>query len=241
VPVFGFKTIPSTDRAAWEFLASGRVPPFVVIADRQSAGRGQRGRRWLSETGGLYLSLALAPDLAVDRHPHLVLAVAWGIASRLRSHGIPVALKWPNDLVIGGQKLGGIKIETRVRSGKISRAVIGVGINWCNPVPATGVNLRAFLTPRYGRALDSLERLAAVTIDAIRSGYDYYLARDIEGLLAAYLRLFDNLGQTVTIDGRTGTVTGVNARGELTVRVSSAGASTEICLPSGRIKLGYPR
>lgn len=239
IPVHGFNTIPSTDRTAWELLESGENPPFAVIAERQSAGRGQQGRQWLSEIGGLYLSLALETDLTVEKAPHLVLATAWGIASSLRSYQIPVRVKWPNDLVIDGKKLGGIKIETRVRGENISRAVIGVGINWHNRVPETGIDLRSFGAVRGERSIHSLEQLAAVTIAAILSGYDYYLSKDIEGLLAVYLELFANLGQRVSIGGNTGIVTGVSDRGELKVRLSSAGATTEIHLPIGSIGLGY--
>jgi len=61
----------------------------------------------------------------------------------LREHGIPVGLKWPNDLMLCGRKLGGILTETKVQQGRITKAVVGVGINW-NPVPETGINLLSF-------------------------------------------------------------------------------------------------
>jgi BirA family transcriptional regulator, biotin operon repressor / biotin---[acetyl-CoA-carboxylase] ligase len=235
VPVHWFEMLPSTDRTAWELLDSAEKPPFAVIASQQSAGRGQYGRQWRSETGGLYLSLALETDLPVDRSPHLVLATVWGIACRLRSYQVPVAIKWPNDLILQGKKLGGIKIETRIRGEKIARVVIGVGINWCNPVPETGIHLQS-----HGEnAIASLEALAAVTIAGILSGYEYYLSHGIERLLTGYLSLFAHLGQEVTIEGQTGVITGVSDRGELKVRISTASASTEICLPTGAIALGY--
>jgi BirA family transcriptional regulator, biotin operon repressor / biotin---[acetyl-CoA-carboxylase] ligase len=237
VPVHWFELLPSTDRTAWELLDSAEKPPFAVIASQQSAGRGQYGRQWRSETGGLYLSLTLETDLPVDRSPHLVLATVWGIASRLLCHRVPVAIKWPNDLLLQGKKLGGIKIETRIRGEKITRVVIGVGINWCNPVPETGINLQS-----YGEnAIASLETLAAMTIAGILSGYEYYLSHGIESLLTVYLSLFAHLGQEVTIAGQTGVITGVSDRGELKVRISTASASTEICLPAGAIALGYNR
>jgi BirA family biotin operon repressor/biotin-[acetyl-CoA-carboxylase] ligase len=241
IPIYGFNTLPSTDRTASEFLEAGREPPFAVIADRQTAGKGQYGRQWVSETGGLYLSLALAVELDISLSPCLVLATAWGIASGLRAREIPVGIKWPNDLVIDGRKLGGIKIETRVRGEKITRAVIGVGINWCNPVPETGINLRAFFTETGKPAIPSLEQLAAIAIAGILSGYENYSRNGVEAILAGYLPLFVNLGQAVTIDDYTGIITGVNDRGQLKVRTFIGGASAEICLPAGTIGLGYNR
>jgi BirA family biotin operon repressor/biotin-[acetyl-CoA-carboxylase] ligase len=239
MPIYGFETLPSTDRTAWELLASGHNPPFAVIARQQSAGQGQWGRQWLSETGGLYLSLVLALDLGIDRSPHLLLATAWGMASKLRSHEIPVSIKWPNDLVLTGKKLGGLKITTKIRGTRLTSAVIGVGINGSNPVPETGINLQSFWGREEDRSLFSLEQLAIVTIEGIFGGYHYYLSRGIEALLSVHQELFANLGQEISIGGCSGIITGVSDRGELKVRLSTSGATTEICLPTGTISLGY--
>lgn len=230
-----FELLPSTNTKAWELLESGENPPFVVIASQQSAGKGQWGREWISEKGGLYLSLALNPDLEVNKSSHLVLATAWGIAHHLNCQEIAVKIKWPNDLVLLGRKLGGIKIETRIQGENIRQAVIGVGINWSNPVPPTGINLQAFASDK----ITSIAQLTDLTIDGILYGYKYYCNHGIEALLAAYLELFANFGQMIEIEGCQGIITGVSDRGELKVKLASDNASTEICLPVGTVSLGY--
>ena len=144
-PIHLFERLQSTNQTLWQLIAQGAGPGTVAIAAEQDTGRGQWGRTWVSRPGGLYLSLALAPDLLAANGAQLTLAVAWGIAMAFRHWQIPVQLKWPNDLVLSGHKLGGILTETRVRQHKIVTAVIGVGINWANPVPAPGINLTTFL------------------------------------------------------------------------------------------------
>jgi len=230
-----FELLPSTNTKAWQLLESGENPPFVVTARQQSAGRGQWGREWISEPGGLYLSLALNLDLEVDKSAHLVLATVWGIAHHLNCQEIPVKIKWPNDLVLLGRKLGGINLETRIQGQNIPQAVIGVGLNWSNPVPPTGINLQAFT----GNKITSIAQLTSLTSDAILYGYEYYCNHGIKALLASYLEFFANFGQKIVFEGYQGIITGVSDRGELKVKLTSDNASSEIYLPAGRVSLGY--
>lgn len=145
LPLHIFETLASTNQTLWELLNQGATTGTVVIAAQQTAGRGQWGRQWQSTRGGLYLSVALAPNLPASNSAQLTMCSAWGIATALRVYNIPVFLKWPNDLMLLGRKLGGILTETRVQQGQITKAVVGVGINWSNCVPETGINLQAFL------------------------------------------------------------------------------------------------
>ncbi|NJK49959.1 biotin--[acetyl-CoA-carboxylase] ligase [Candidatus Gracilibacteria bacterium] len=229
-----YDTIPSTNQMLWELLDRNIKPPIAAIATQQTAGRGQWGRQWESQAGGLYLSVAININIPASNAPHLTLFSAWGIANVLRSYQIPVSLKWPNDLILEKRKLGGIKSETRIQQEKIVQAVIGVGINWTNPVPEVGINLQSLSS----NEIASLEQLAAIAIEGICSGYQYYLTKGIETLLPSYLD-FLNLGGKVTVNGCPGVVVGVNSQGELRVQLQSSGASTEIHLPSGTISLGY--
>lgn len=165
---------------------------------------------------------------------------AWGIASSLRDRGIPVLLKWPNDLILDKRKLGGILIETRIQKGQITKAVVGVGINWANDVPDSGINLQSFqaksLTPR----ITSLEMLADVTLSGLASGYQLLVQKGITDLLAQYLALLTSIGQQVVVDGRSGIVVGVSNTGDLRISVQPNSASArEICLKPGTISLGY--
>ncbi len=246
-----FETLPSTNQKLWELLKEGTTELTVVIAEQQTAGKGQWGRQWQSAPGGLYLSLALAPNLQASEAAQLTLCSAWGIAQALRAYGIPVFLKWPNDLILLGRKLGGILTETRVQQGQITKAVVGVGINWSNSVPETGISLQSFCEEELCLGVTSLESLAAIVIQGLNCGYQRSLDQGMQILLQSYLELLDSLGRQVIVDGNPGIITGVTPTGELRVNLTSKEAAVagapeqaslrEICLKPGTIGLGYAR
>lgn len=240
--VHTFETVTSTNRTVWELIDQGAGAGTVAIASQQQAGRGQWGRQWQSSPGGLYLSLALEPNLPVENNAQLTLCSAWGIATTLRHYGIPVLLKWLNDLVIDGRKLGGILTETRIQGEVITKAVVGVGINWTNPVPDTGVNLKTVLLTCSGSPIGSLEVLAAVVLQGLITGYQSWQQQGIEVLLPAYQELLTSIGRTVTVENQVGVVTGISSNGNLRVRFEDSAhslASKEIFLEPGAVSLGY--
>jgi BirA family biotin operon repressor/biotin-[acetyl-CoA-carboxylase] ligase len=234
-----FETLSSTNHKLWELIDQGAEPGTIVIATQQTAGKGQWGRHWQSPEGGLYLSIAVAPNLPVANGAMLTFASAWGIATALRDHGIPVLLKWPNDLLLTGHKLGGILTQTRVHQEIITKAVIGVGINWSNPVPEAGINLINFFKNQATQPIQSLEMLIAIIIRGILSGYQNCSSEKLDVLLSSYLKLLINQEQSILVDGHLGRVVGVTPTGDLRVRLPSVESTSEICLKLGTISLGY--
>jgi BirA family transcriptional regulator, biotin operon repressor / biotin---[acetyl-CoA-carboxylase] ligase len=247
--IYLFDSLSSTNQTLWELLDRGTTLPTVVIAAQQTAGRGQWGRQWQSEQGGLYLSLALTTNVEACNSAQLTMCSAWGVATALRSYGIPVLIKWHNDLLLLGYKLGGILTETRLSQGQITKAVIGVGINWSNPVPETGINLKSFFeTQPMSPWVTSLELLAAIVIQGLRSGYHYGLESGIDNLRLSYQRLLFHQGVSIQVNGHRGIVKGVTSTGDLRVDLNSAQATDatadaairpEIHLKPGTISLGY--
>ncbi|WP_414576349.1 biotin--[acetyl-CoA-carboxylase] ligase [Anabaena sp. CCY 9402-a] len=261
-----FDSVPSTNRTLWELINQGAGVGTVVIATQQTAGRGQWGRQWTSPTGGLYLSVAIAPNLAANASYQLTLATAWGIAHQLRRCGISVGIKWPNDLVLDGRKLGGILTETKVNQGKITQAVIGVGINWSNPVPETGINLQSWQQSRgaggreqgentYTNSVSQspiphpqspipcLEMLTCKVLLGIESGMACLLQEGVSVLLSRYLEFLVNMGDRVYVNDLAGNVVGVTPQGSLRVSLETDRINDmktpEIYLEPGKISLGY--
>ena len=185
ISVMVYDTLNSTNETLWEFINQGLNQETVIIALQQTKGKGQWGRKWESQPGGLYLSMALFPDITIEDAAHITIFTVWGIVKIFRDHGVPVSIKWLNDLILNGQKLGGILTETRSQSGNINKMVIGVGINWQNSVPETGINLTLY--PQI-----SLEQLAAIAIHGILLGYTQYQQLGIENILKLYLQLIYN-------------------------------------------------
>ncbi|MEM6400535.1 MAG: biotin--[acetyl-CoA-carboxylase] ligase [Cyanobacteria bacterium P01_D01_bin.116] len=243
-PLHIFESVASTNKTLWELLAQEPSSECVVIASEQTAGRGQWGRQWLSQPGGLYLSFGFAPQLDINLGYQLTLATAWGIAEQLRKYGIDVEIKWPNDLILDGRKLGGILTETKVNAGKITQAVIGVGINWSNQVPSTGINLHSWNYQGNPTQISSLEKLAAVVLLGIRSGIQCLEGEGVNILLSRYTKLLSNMGDKVDVnDDFSGIVVGVTAKGNLHLHTSSGNNITSIpasiYLQPGTISLGY--
>lgn len=234
-----YETIPSTNQKVWDLIDSGVDLPLVAIASQQTAGKGQRGHQWVSNEGGLYLSLGLEVNLAVDCATHLTLWTVWGIANNLLKHQIPVQIKWLNDLVWKGKKLGGILSETRIKNNLIKEVVIGVGINWQNEVPAIGINLDSILKNQVNSPINCLEELAFITIIGIFNGYQYYLKEGLGKLIISYEEILYNLGEKITLEAGEGIITGIGPKGELKIRLNSQGATTEVLLPPGSVSLGY--
>lgn len=234
VSVHWDEEVGSTNDQAWNLLKQGvKSEVIVAIAQRQTAGRGQRGRQWESQVGGLYCSIGFSTTFNATQGTHLTLLSAWGIANALHRYDIPVQLKWLNDLLLHHGKLGGIKTETHSQHNQITQVVVGVGINWRNQPPSPGINLQAY------PVITSIEQLAAITVAGVLQGYHRYQQLGIEGIIPGYLSFLSNLGQTIDIEGNTGVIIGVTANGELKVRLSSPNATTEIKLPPGSIQLGY--
>ncbi|NJR74432.1 MAG: biotin--[acetyl-CoA-carboxylase] ligase [Scytonema sp. CRU_2_7] len=252
-----FETVCSTNQILWDLLAQGAEPGCVVLATQQTAGRGQWGRQWMSSTGGLYLSVAIAngnkaaenptafclPKLYATNSYQLTLAIAWGIAQQLRSCGVPVLIKWPNDLVLASRKLGGILTQTKVQQGQITQAVIGVGINWINPVPETGINLEMWQANQHTKAISCLEMLISTVLIGIESGIQCLFEQGVNILISRYLELLMNMGEKVYINNTVGAVIGVTNTGELRVRMETSELKSvktpEIYLQPGTISLGY--
>jgi len=128
-----FTEVDSTNDIALSLAARGAVEGASVLADLQRAGRGRRGRTWFSPAGaGLYLSVVLRPGSGSDGLTLLTLGAGVAAARAVSAAGgLPVELKWPNDLVIGRpwRKLGGVLCETIGVGATVEAVVAGIGIN----------------------------------------------------------------------------------------------------------------
>jgi len=229
----------STNTDVWARLDRGAKPGATTIAGRQTAGRGQWSRSWQSEAGGLYLSTLLAPHLPTAESAQLTFASAWGIAMNLRDRGIPVELKWPNDLLLEGRKLGGILTEIRTQAETISYAVVGVGVNWRNSTPETGIALGEFWAVHSELSPFSLELLGAIVLGGIARGYIYWQTHGIEAGTAAYEALLFHRGRTVKIGDRTIVVAGIAIDGKLRARTVQNNVACEVTFAPGSLQLGY--
>lgn len=135
--VHRFDRLGSTQDEIHHLAAEGAPAGTVVVAAEQETGRGSRGRRWASPRGGLWLSFLCRPARSVGVEV-LSLRVGLEAAEALAEVGglPPVALKWPNDLIVRDRKIGGILCEARWQGDLLGWIAIGIGLNVRNPIPA---------------------------------------------------------------------------------------------------------
>ena len=138
IPTVEFHTrIGSTSDRARQLVEGGHRLAAIVVADRQSAGRGRRGRRWQSDCArGLWLTAAFAGDGSADRSLPLRVGLAASRALEALAPEVHIQVKWPNDLVVGDRKLGGILCE-----GMPGAVLIGIGLNLNHAEPDLPVDV----------------------------------------------------------------------------------------------------
>ncbi len=214
------------DIAARMIAEDNEILPTVIVAARQEGGRGRSGRRWESPEGSLAVSLLL-PWPETPRRVRLPLEIAIPLSRRLsESFGVDVRIKWPNDLMIAGRKLGGILIETRQGEDGDGTAVVGVGLNATTLQEAFD---RLALTGATsllvaGAKAETLvgDRPLLALLDAI----DAAIGSELDELGAAFASVSTHaVGETIVVhDGPKrleGTYQGVTADGFLRLRTSS--------------------
>ena len=130
-PVQVFDSIDSTNAEALRAIERLQAAPFVVLAERQMAGRGRRGRKWVSPFAeNIYYSLVLRIEGGMRQLEGLSLVVGLAVMQVLRELGVlGVGLKWPNDVLVGQKKIAGILLELVGDPADVCHVVLGVGIN----------------------------------------------------------------------------------------------------------------
>jgi BirA family biotin operon repressor/biotin-[acetyl-CoA-carboxylase] ligase len=128
---FTFPSLDSTNAEALRILPTAETLPFFVLAERQTSGRGRRGRNWVSPFGeNIYFSLVIRVEGGMRQLEGLSLAVGLALLRVVHDQGVTDAgLKWPNDVLVGDRKLGGVLLELSGDPADVCHVVIGIGLN----------------------------------------------------------------------------------------------------------------
>ena len=214
-----FPVIGSTNAELMTRAATASVDGHVCLAELQLAGRGRRGRGWFSPFGA---NLALTLGKRVDRPPASLggasLVVGLAVLDALEQLGVPgLTLKWPNDLLLGGAKLGGILIELGARPQ--TELVAGIGLNVALPariraeLPREVTDLSSLADPPGRNGLAA--RIVSSTVELL-DGFEQY---GFDAFQAAFDERHHHHGRVCRVlqgDRQiTGTVVGVTRQGEL--------------------------
>ena len=217
-------SIDSTNAEVLRRLSAGAAAPFAILAERQTAGRGRRGRQWESPFGAnLYYTLGITVRGGAKELEGLSLVVGLGVARAIRSLGVAdVGLKWPNDVLVDGRKIAGILLELTGDPADICSVAIGVGIN-VNMRKAEAIDQPwTSLRESLGKLVDRNALLAALESELAR-----VLSRHREQGFSASLEEWESLhlwqGKQVTLstaaNNIVGRALGIDERGALRLLV----------------------
>lgn len=201
--------LASTNSLGYELAEKGEPMGTVIVADRQTAGRGRKGRSWESPEGGLWFSLLLRPAFTPQEAASLTTVTAVGICRGLMYYpGLGAEIKWPNDIFADGKKIGGILSEMKVDNNKLAYAVIGIGINisageLSADLRDTAVGMESIL----GDSVDRKELLCRLLL-GLESAYDQYFSGQKEMLFEEWKENSLVIGKAVTVKTVSGDVKG---------------------------------
>ena len=233
--VYYLADVDSTNAYAFKLAVQGAPHGTVVVADRQTKGRGRLNRTWESPPGcNIYTSLILRPEISIAAAPRITLLAGAAVAETVDAF-CPgqVTLKWPNDVQIRGKKVCGILTEMRSTASGIDCVIVGIGINVNMSLADIGADVRDIATSlkesagmRFSR-LDVLARLLTV----FERWYGVFLKEGFAQVRAEWLKYFDMAGKDIRItfkdEIQTGKVAGIDDDGALLV-TDSGGALRRI-------------
>ena len=222
--IYYFDSIDSTNTKAKELAEEGHPSGTLVVADRQTAGKGRRGRSWESPSGiGIFMTLMLKPEINPNHASMLTLVAAMATTRAIRRvTGVPAMIKWPNDIVMNGKKVCGILTEMSAQFDYINHIVIGIGINVHNEdfpeeIAQTASSIYLESGQRIHRA-----SLIETFLEEFEDVYAEYLkTEDMEGLVKEYDAMLVNRGRQVRVldpkEPFEGKAMGITKKGELIV------------------------
>jgi BirA family transcriptional regulator, biotin operon repressor / biotin---[acetyl-CoA-carboxylase] ligase len=225
-----YERVGSTMDVIHQLAAEGAGAGTIVIAGEQLEGRGSRGRSWHSPPGGLWLSALFRPP-AMGGVEVISLRVGLAVAAAIEPLvATPVHLKWPNDLMLGERKVGGILCEARWQGGALGWVAAGVGLNVLNPIPAEFASF----------AMALVEALPNITLEGVTDPIVAALRRldlraeQLSGPELAQFARRDWLNGREIREPMSGRVTGVREDGALLVRTANG---SDVPLRSGSVEL----
>lgn len=222
--LFFHKETGSTNVDVKQLAEEGAREGTLVVADRQNAGRGRRGRAWISPAGeSIYMSLLLRPRCTPDKASGITLVMALAVLEAVQElTGDIVGIKWPNDIVINKKKMCGILTEMSTDMESIHYVVPGVGINvnqtsFTEDIKDTATSIFLETGKKANRS-----RLVARVMYYFEKNYEIFQKTwDMSGLLEKYNGFLLNRGQQVRVlDPKgeyEGVAQGINEKGELLV------------------------
>jgi BirA family biotin operon repressor/biotin-[acetyl-CoA-carboxylase] ligase len=226
--IYTFETIDSTNDCCRALAGCWAHEGTVVIAEKQTAGRGRLGRVWLANPNqNLTFSLILRPSIPPEKLPLLSLYAAVAIADAVKKAiGADVECKWPNDLLLNGKKFGGVLLEASVQQDAVEHVIVGIGVNVNQEVFPEALGDRATsLSLGAGKEIDRFEVFRLI-LSSLEAHYTKMMASGVESILPLWLARSSMVNRTISVSQQgtvySGVVKGLSRDGGLVVQRDGA-------------------
>jgi BirA family biotin operon repressor/biotin-[acetyl-CoA-carboxylase] ligase len=226
--VLYYPCIDSTNNRAME-IGTEMPEGTVIVADYQEHGRGRFGRRWVSPKGvNLYFTVILKPLFPPRDASIITLMTAVAVAQAIsKDTNLNACIKWPNDIIVQGRKVGGILTEMKSNMDSIEFVAVGIGVNVNMPVNMLPEDIRQVsgsLSMFSGRSINRVKLMGAI-MKEIEYWYSLLLRGERDVLLEQWRQMDITTGRSVEVKMYekviSGTAVGVNEKGELLLRLGS--------------------
>ena len=210
-----FDSLDSTQNQALKMAGDPANDGSVIIAEKQTGGKGRSGRKWVSPKGGIWLSLILYPKFDISITTLFPIASALALSKAIEQvFKISPELKWPNDLTIKSKKLAGMLVDVSLESNKIEKLVLGVGINF--DVDVKGIEKTLKKTPNfYGVASLGEHKkevkasyLVQVFFIELEKIYESLNKKVIKKIISEWTERSSTIGKEIEIDTVNGKIKG---------------------------------
>ena len=230
VRLIALGTIGSTNREARGHAQRGERGPLWITAVAQTAGRGRMDRAWVSPAGNLYASLLLSQPSSVEHAPELAfvaaLAVRDAIIAEVPALGRELGFKWPNDLLLAGEKCAGILIEGEVEPDNSLHVVIGIGVN-CESHPATTADRPATDLGTHGAPVTAPQLFGRLSATMCRRLIRWDCGHGFPAILRDWLAAARGVGEDITVKNgateKSGRFVGLDRSGRLLLELRGGG------------------
>ena len=194
--------VTSTNTILKELAEKNAPHGMVVAAGNQTAGKGRLGRKWSSAPySGIWYSLLLRPDFPPQMAGVITLAAAVSVAQALEQFGVPVKIKWPNDILLNGKKLCGILSEMRGDMDHIQWIVVGIGVNLTATEATMPEEIRAVATSLTMSGFGDIPQnpLAAEILNRMEENYDLLREEGFAPLQKEWVKRGAFLNESITV------------------------------------------
>ena len=199
-PIHRFDEVTSTNAVALDLYHQGVPEGTLVVSDAQTRGRGRLGREWISPSGvNLYCSYILRAG-----NPEWIswipLIASMAVASAIHAETeLNARIKWPNDVLIEGQKVAGVLAETVSDNGELQSVILGIGVNVNIPITALPSSLHSTTTSLFEHVGEAIDRDLLLTrlTDELDAQYRKFWNGDTSDMIREYLNISDTIGRRV--------------------------------------------